>query len=142
MRSNAHRLFTYDPENNRHCLLFSSYLCVKQIIQTPSGKCNRSQIPRLKVKFGDSPHNLQNLRDTRRAEQGRADNGLCRKIAAHYIFGAGDANISRFTIHPKRWNVLCKDKYRKKSSKNTEIMVKNRTFITKGIFENYSGRKR
>ena len=40
VRIHAHRLFTYDPENNRHCLLFFGYRCVKQIIQTPSGKCN------------------------------------------------------------------------------------------------------
>ena len=31
---------SYDPENNRHCLLLFGYRCVKQIIQTPSGKCN------------------------------------------------------------------------------------------------------
>ena len=37
----------------------------------------------MKVKFGDSTHNMQKMRDTMRAEQGRADNGLYEKIAEY-----------------------------------------------------------
>ena len=75
---------------------------------TVSGKANKH-----KGKSGASPHNLQNLRDTRRAEQGRADNGLCRKLLHMILPGAGHTNTSRFTIRPKRWNVLTKDKQQK-----------------------------
>ena len=127
MRPNAHRLFPYDSERTDTVCSFRIMIC------------HHSQI--MKVKFGDSPHNLQNLRDTRRAEQGRADNGLCRKLLHMILPGAGDTNISRFTIRPKRWNVLTKDKQQNKSSVNSENAEENRTFITKRYFKKYPVRK-
>lgn len=88
----------------------------------------------LKVKFGDSPHNLQKMRDTTKAESREGWQWVIQKNSGESFWGLLGSKYQYIYHPPQKENVLCKDKHRKRKVRKTRRVRYKSELLPQKIF--------